>query len=127
MKKRSMGFTSWIESVGTVTDSATVVSVSTDVPIGTGPDGILMTETITAYGVSKRDPNDKFNQETAIKLAYGRALDSLAKKMLRQGNGLVKCQDDNRAVNEKRAKLKLKAKSSKKNKKRVRELVASTS
>ncbi len=131
MKKHSMGFVSWVESAGTVTDSATVVSVSADVPVGVGPDGVVITETLQASGTSKRHGTDKFNSEIAIKIAYGRALESLSKRMLRQGNGLVKCNDDNRAANEAKAKQKNKAKSKKKakksSKKPVRELVASTS
>lgn len=137
MKKHSLGFMAYVEMAGSVTDSATVVSVSADVPVGVGPEGVVVTQTLTASGASKRHGTDKFNSEVAIKLATGRALASLSKKMIRQGNGLVKCNDDNRAANEAKAKQKIKIKSKKKNKKnkksskpapkQVRELVASTS
>lgn len=50
----------------------------------------------TATGTSKRF-KDRFDGEVAFKLATGRALLSLGRKLLKQGNGRVKCNDDNRA------------------------------
>ncbi len=49
-----------------------------------------------ATGTSKRF-KDRFDGEVAFKLAAGRALLSLGRKLLKQGNGRVKCNDDNRA------------------------------
>jgi hypothetical protein len=123
MTKHSMGFTGYVEIASTVTDSATIVSLQTDVPIGVDKNGQLITQTLSANGVSKRHATDKFNAEVAIKLAYSRAFATLAKKLAKQGNGLVKCADDNRAVNEARSLKKGKKKKSK----QVRELVAHTS
>lgn len=123
MTKHSMGFTGYIEVACTVTDSATIVSLQTDVPIGLDKHGELITQTYSANGVSKRHSTDKFNAEVAIKLAHSRALAALSKKLAKHANGLVKCADDNRAVNEARSSKKGK----KKKPKQVRELVAHTS
>lgn len=124
MTKHSMGFVTYIEVACTVTDSATIVSLETQVPIGLDKYGDRITQEFSAHGVSKRHSTDKFNSEVAIKLAHSRALAALAKQLAKQGNGLVKCADDNRAVNEARA-LK-KGKKTKRKQKVTRELVANT-
>jgi ribosomal protein L31 len=48
----------------------------------------------TTTGTAKRF-RDRFDGEVAFKLAAGRALLSLGKRLLKQGNGRVKCNDDN--------------------------------
>lgn len=49
---------------------------------------------VDASGVKR--PADKHDPETALLLATGRALESLARKMQRQANGRVKHNDDKR-------------------------------
>lgn len=51
---------------------------------------------IEVTGTAKRDNEDSYDREIGEKLALGRALESLSKKLLRQANGKVKCAEDNR-------------------------------
>ena len=88
----------------TSTSEATIVTLRAFVPVGDRD------QVFEAHGTSKRDPHDKHNPEVATKLAYGRALESLGRKLQKQGNGLVKCIDDNNRANKKRKKRAKKAK-----------------
>lgn len=47
-----------------------------------------------ATGTSKRDPQDEDDPEVAVLLAYGRAFETLGKKMQKRANGLTKHNDD---------------------------------
>lgn len=49
-----------------------------------------------ATGVARRHPDDDFNREIGIKLAYSRALGSLARQLDKQASGAVKHADDMR-------------------------------
>jgi hypothetical protein len=51
-------------------------------------------EFISASGVSKRHPDDKFSPTVAENLAVGRALESLGKKLQKRADGIVKQSDD---------------------------------
>lgn len=72
--------------------------VATNDVVAVRVEGYLNGETITATGSAKRNPEDSFDLETGYLLAYGRALDSLARRLLRRGNGLVKHRDDLRSL-----------------------------
>lgn len=50
---------------------------------------------IDASGVARKHPDDKFSASVAEKLAYGRALESLGKKLQKRANGEVKQNEDN--------------------------------
>lgn len=50
-----------------------------------------------ATGVARRHPDDDFNREIGIKLAYSRALGSLARQLDKQATGAVKHADDIRS------------------------------
>lgn len=69
---------------------------------------------IIVSGTSKRTPGDKDNPEAAILLAYGRAFETLGRKLQKKGNGLVKHADDVREYRQiqkaKRPKIKKKTK-----------------
>jgi hypothetical protein len=54
---------------------------------------------IEATGEAVRDPADRHDDEVAIKLAAGRALETLARRVLKQANGKVKSLDDNSTIN----------------------------
>lgn len=58
-----------------------VVAVELQVTVGN--------ETVTTTGSAQRDPDDKPNEQIGLLLAYGRALESAGKRLLRRGNGLV--------------------------------------
>lgn len=49
---------------------------------------------LTTVGTARKHPEDKFDPDVAMYLAAGRALDSMSKKMLKRGNGLVKQHED---------------------------------
>jgi len=53
---------------------------------------------------SHRDPIDKYNGEIGFDLALGRALQALGRKIEKRANGLVKHQDDIRALKEQNSK-----------------------
>ena len=50
---------------------------------------------VLAHGTSRKDPQDKFDSEVAIKLALGRAHQRYANRLLKQANGKVKSNDHN--------------------------------
>lgn len=60
-------------------------------------DRFSIIEPIVAEGISKRDPVDRANEQLALTLAYGRALDKIAKKLLKRAEGMIKHEDDVRA------------------------------
>jgi hypothetical protein len=47
-----------------------------------------------ATGVARRHPDDEYNREIGVKLAYARALASFARQLDRQAQGAVKHADD---------------------------------
>lgn len=55
-------------------------------------------EIFTWTGTAKRFPGDKFIPDIGRKLAIGRAFASAGRQFLKQGNGLVKSSDHNRAA-----------------------------
>lgn len=54
----------------------------------------LYSEEFSVFGEARRNSRDNDDPEVGLKLAYGRALDKIAKKMLRQANGKIKHNDD---------------------------------
>jgi hypothetical protein len=50
---------------------------------------------VEATGEAIRHPQDKHNPDVAEQLAVGRAVEALARKLLKRANGMVKCADDN--------------------------------
>ncbi len=58
----------------------------------------ILGKTYTGSGSAKRDPVDKADKRLGELLAYGRALDSLGRKIMREANGLVKHHDDLRDI-----------------------------
>lgn len=60
----------------------------------------LWGEKFEADGTAKRDPQDEYNDEVAVLLAYGRAFEALSNKFLKRANGLIKHADDIRAYRE---------------------------
>lgn len=61
-------------------------------------------------GTSKRLSGDQANAQIGIGLAVGRAFEALSRQLLRQANGLVKHNDDNRQKRKAVAAAKIKAK-----------------
>lgn len=60
-------------------------------------------------GSAKRSRDDKFDAETGLNLAYGRAFQKLSKQLIRQGNGLVTHQANQRASARRKAEAKAEA------------------
>lgn len=83
-----------------VRNDVTIATASVDLPI---PGAIQ--KTVQGHGTSKRHPSDRFNEEIGIKLASGRALESLSRRLLRQGSGMVKSLDDSHKEKEKKLEL----------------------
>lgn len=83
MSDRAFG----IESVVLVDGNAAVASVDLI-------DADTLETVATATGSSMRSPEDKHNEEVAVTLAMGRALEKLGRKLTRRGNGLVKQADN---------------------------------
>lgn len=54
-------------------------------------------EPIEVEGIAKRDPVDRVNEELALTLAYGRALNKISNKLLKKAEGMIKHEDDVRA------------------------------
>lgn len=52
---------------------------------------------VVVQGTSRRSPGDEPDDQVAYLLAFGRAYEALAKKLLRRAQGLVKHHDDIRA------------------------------
>lgn len=51
-------------------------------------------------GVSKLHPGDKFDVNTGVKMATGRALEALSKRLLKQAHGQVEAAEHNRVHSE---------------------------
>ena len=62
-------------------------------------------ELVVGNGVSRRHPDDKFNEQIGINLAVGRAFESLARRLLKRANGSVKSLDDAKADRARKAEL----------------------
>lgn len=86
----------WDQISITVTESREATIAVIDLEPVFGDDKVLAdTGSLFVTGTAKVTPGDKFDPAIGRKLAVGRALEALGRKLIKQGNGLVKCADDN--------------------------------
>jgi len=73
---------------------ATVSGVEILEHFGDGTVLAHITDEVVSYGTARKNPEDKNNKEIGSRLAIGRALSSIGKRLTRQGWGLVKHAED---------------------------------